>query len=149
MASIGTHCILELYDCPRELLDDHDFVRSALRAAAEHGFATLLDEVSHKFHPQGVTALALIAESHLAIHTWPEYGYAAVDVFTCGHRAKAERACAYLLRAFRARRHSLTRLSRGEEALRKLGGDAGGADEADEVASEYPAPDAALAPQAG
>jgi len=148
LASIGTHCILELYDCPRELLDDHDFVRSTLRAAAEHGFATLLDEVSHKFHPQGVTALALIAESHLAIHTWPEYGYAAVDVFTCGHRARAERACAYLLRAFRARRHSLTRLSRGEEALRKLGS-ATADGESDEVVSEYPAPNPALAPQAG
>ena len=149
MATIGTHCILELYDCPPELLDDHDFVVQTLREAARHGFATLLADVSHKFHPQGVTALALIAESHLAIHTWPEYGYAAVDVFTCGHRAKAERACAYLRRALRARRHSLTRLSRGEEALRELGSEAGPDASADDVATEYPAPQAALAPQAG
>lgn len=75
--------------------------------------ATLLHEVSHSFHPQGVTALGLIAESHVAIHTWPEFGYAAVDVFTCGEKASAERACLFLVEALQAGRHSMVKLSRG------------------------------------
>lgn len=117
MEAFGTHCILELYDCPRSLLDDEDSVKNALREAAAHGFATLLHEVSHKFHPQGVTALGLIAESHLAIHTWPEFGYAAVDVFTCGQRAKAEKACAFLVQALHAGRHTMQMLARGSQNI--------------------------------
>ena len=100
--TIGIHCMAELYECPHHLLDDESFIKSALRKAVDEGFATLLHEVSHHFQPQGVTALALIAESHLAIHTWPEHGYAAIDVFTCGDRANAEKACMYLARALDA-----------------------------------------------
>lgn len=111
----GTHCICELYECPPALLNDEQFVKQALREAVNQGMATLLHEVSHRFHPQGVTALGLIAESHIAIHTWPEYSYAAVDVFTCGNRADAEKACRYLIRALQAGRHSLRKLSRGAE----------------------------------
>jgi S-adenosylmethionine decarboxylase len=119
LEAIGTHCILELYDCPCDLLDDEAFVTNALREAVEHGMATLLHEVSHHFHPQGVTALGLIAESHVAIHTWPEYGYAAADVFTCGNRAKAEKACLYLVGALKAGSHSLRKLQRGQEVARR------------------------------
>lgn len=115
MKPAGIHCIAELYDCPRGLLDDEAFVTNALRDAVVSGFATLLGEVSHRFSPQGVTALALIAESHVAIHTWPEYGYVAADAFTCGDRAKAEKACEHLVRAFQAGRHTLRRIDRGCE----------------------------------
>jgi len=116
----GTHCICELYKCPPALLNDEQFVKQALREAVNQGMATLLHEVSHHFHPQGVTALGLIAESHLAIHTWPEYSYAAVDVFTCGSRADAEKACRYLARTFQAGRYSLKSVPRGSD----IGGDA-------------------------
>ena len=105
----------ELYDCPRDLLDDETFVKDTLRQAVDRGFATLLHEVSHHFHPQGVTALGLIAESHVAIHTWPEHGYAAVDVFTCGDRADAEKACLYLVGALQASRHTIRKLTRGTQ----------------------------------
>ena len=113
MEPFGTHCIVEMYDCPPGLLDDQTFVTESVRGAVNQGMATLLGEVSHHFHPQGVTALALIAESHVAIHTWPECGYAAVDVFTCGDRASAERACQYLIKVFEAGRHNLRKLDRG------------------------------------
>lgn len=119
MESTGTHCIAELYDCPPALLNDEFFVKQALREAVDEGFATLISEVSHKFHPQGVTALALISESHIAIHTWPEYGYVAADVFTCGDRAEAEKACDYLKRAFKSGRHSVQKLIRGTEVARR------------------------------
>lgn len=113
METSGIHCIAELYDCPKNLLNDEGHIQQAIRGAVRHGMATILHEVSHSFHPQGVTALALIAESHVAIHTWPEYGYAAVDVFTCGDRASAVQACEYLIKAMGAKRHSLKKLNRG------------------------------------
>ena len=115
MATIGTHCIVELYDCPRELLNDTAFVSKAMHLAVERGLASLLEEVSHQFHPQGVTALGLLEESHISIHTWPEYGYAAADVFTCGERASARKACRSLVETFGARRHSLFEMARGSE----------------------------------
>ncbi len=117
MESTGTHCIAELYDCPPELLNDESFVKRALREAVDEAFATLLHEVSHQFHPQGITALGLISESHVAIHTWPEYGYVAADVFTCGPRAKAEKACEHLVRAFKSGRHTIQKLVRGTEVV--------------------------------
>lgn len=112
---VGIHYIAELYDCPPALLDDERFIKGALRDSVDRGMATLLHGVSHHFHPQGVTALGLIAESHVAIHTWPEYGYAAVDVFTCGAVASAEKACAYLAEALESRRHTMRKLERGPE----------------------------------
>lgn len=111
MATIGTHCILELYECPPALLNDHTFVTQTLRDAVEQGLATLLREVSYKFDPQGVTALGLLAESHISIHTWPERQYAAVDVFTCGS-SDPEAACRFMVDAFQAGRHDLVTLKR-------------------------------------
>ncbi len=113
MEAFGIHCICELHGCPPELLNDIEFVKQSIRDAANQGMATLLGEVSHKFHPQGVTALGLIAESHLAIHTWPECGYVALDVFTCGERASAVKACEYLIGVFKASDHVMRRLDRG------------------------------------
>ncbi len=126
MANIGTHCIVELYGCPRELLNDEKFVIEALREATTHGLATLMGEVSYKFHPQGVTALALLAESHISVHTWPEHGYAAADIFTCGDRANPQRASNFLIEKFQAKSHSLTKLVRGPEACRDQTGDVPG-----------------------
>ena len=115
MEGIGIHCICELYDCPGELLNDETLVKQALKESVDQGLTTLLHEVSHKFHPQGVTALALVAESHVAIHTWPEFGYAAIDVFTCGQRARAEAVCLHLAKALDAGKHTLTKLTRGRD----------------------------------
>ncbi len=116
VASIGSHCILELYDCPPGLLDDPIYIRDALREAAREAESTLLGELHHVFEPQGVTALVLLAESHISIHTWPELGYAAVDVFTCGAHTKPEKACDFLVRKLQARRHQLRKLPRGGKA---------------------------------
>ncbi|MCT0247917.1 adenosylmethionine decarboxylase [Synechococcus sp. CS-205] len=93
---VGKHCILELYDCDSGKLDDEAFLRDAITTAAKRAGATLLNLITHRFEPQGVTGLALLAESHISIHTWPESGYAAVDVFTCGDHTMPERACQVL-----------------------------------------------------
>ena len=115
-APIGKHCILEIHGCPSHLLDDESFIREALAEASRQGMSTLLNLTSHKFHPQGCTALALLAESHISIHTWPEAGYAAVDVFTCGETSQPEMACAYLVEQFKATGYQLKSLPRGAAA---------------------------------
>ena len=104
---VGKHCILELYDCNHAKLDDEAFLRDTITTAAKSAGATLLNLITHRFEPQGVTGLALLAESHISIHTWPENGYAAVDVFTCGDHTMPERACDVLRCALGAQRHQL------------------------------------------
>jgi S-adenosylmethionine decarboxylase len=110
--TVGKHCILELYDCDSDRLDDESFLRSAISNAALRAGATLLQLISHRFEPHGVTGLALLAESHISIHTWPESGYAAVDVFTCGDHTMPERACRELAEALGAGRHKLNSFRR-------------------------------------
>ncbi|MGB1416212.1 MAG: adenosylmethionine decarboxylase [Synechococcus sp.] len=104
---VGKHCILELYDCDTGLLDDEAFLRTTITTAAKRAGATLLNLITHRFEPQGVTGLALLAESHISIHTWPESGYAAIDVFTCGDHTMPEQACEVLRQELKAGRHAL------------------------------------------
>jgi S-adenosylmethionine decarboxylase len=110
--AVGKHCILELYECHSSRLDDEAFLRDTITTAAKRAGATLLNLITHRFEPQGVTGLALLAESHISIHTWPESGYAAVDVFTCGDHTMPERACEVLVEELGALRHKLTSFRR-------------------------------------
>ena len=109
---IGKHCILELYQCDKNKLNDEAFVRTTVTIAARIAGATLLNMITHRFNPQGITGLALLAESHISIHTWPELGYAAVDVFTCGEHTIPEKACEFLAKEFVASNRSLKKLQR-------------------------------------
>ncbi len=84
MLTLGRHLLVELYGCESARLDDRAAVRSALLATAELIGATVVGECFHNYAPQGVSGVVIIAESHLAVHTWPEASYAAVDFFTCG-----------------------------------------------------------------
>lgn len=97
------HCVSELYKGDFDKLNDENYVYQTLIQAAEEANATLLDVRTHKFDPQGVTGFALLAESHIAIHTWPELNYATVDVFTCGDKTDPEQACLFLASAFNAK----------------------------------------------
>jgi len=116
-ASVGTHCILELYGCPAAVLNDAQKIQQALREASRIAKSTLLGEIHHAFEPHGVTALALLAESHISVHTWPETGYAALDVFTCGDHTLPEKACSYLVEALEAADYSLQTLRRRPPAV--------------------------------
>jgi len=116
LPTIGSHFIAEMYDCPAEVIDDLEGVQAALLDAVRVAGATLLHLKAHRFQPQGVTALGLLAESHISVHTWPELGYAAADVFTCGADAKPEAACELLARRLQAGRYELRRIERGMEA---------------------------------
>jgi len=106
------HFLLELYKCDREKLNDESFLRCILNRAAKLANATVLNLISNKFEPQGVTAIALLAESHISIHTWPESNYAAVDIFTCGQNMLPEIASQYLIQVFKAEEHSLRVIER-------------------------------------
>ena len=106
------HLLLELYRCDYEKLNDESFLRCTLNRAAKLAKATVLNLISNKFEPQGVTAIALLAESHISIHTWPESNYSAVDIFTCGPNMLPELASEYLIEALKAEEHSLRLIER-------------------------------------
>ena len=106
------HFLLELYRCDYEKLNDESFLRCTLNNAAKLANATVLNLISNKFEPQGVTAIALLAESHLSIHTWPEAQYSAVDIFTCGQNMKPDISCKYLIQALMAEEHLLRVINR-------------------------------------
>ena len=96
------HILFDLEECPYDLLDDERFVRNSLFHASIESNSEILKIDFHKFHPQGVTGYALLADSHLSIHTWPEKGIAKCDIFTCGTKSKPEKAVEYLIEAFKA-----------------------------------------------
>ena len=96
MKSLGRHVLVEFYGCNHDKLNDLKFIEEAMTGAAEYAKATVVDDVFHRFNPHGVSGVVVIAESHLAIHTWPEYGYAAVDLFTCGEEINPWDAFFYL-----------------------------------------------------
>ena len=111
------HLLLELYRCDGEKLNDESFVRCILNRAAKLANATVLNLISNKFEPQGVTAIALLAESHISIHTWPESNYSAVDIFTCGRNMLPELASQYLIEALQAEEHSMRIIGRNPPAV--------------------------------
>lgn len=119
-STVGIHYVLELYGCPSEILDDELYIRNAIAMAADKACSTLLEMSSHKFSPQGVTALGLLAESHLSIHTWPEAGYAAADIFTCGRSSDPDQACQFLIQHLHADSHSVAVVHRGQALHHKV-----------------------------
>ena len=109
----GAHLIVDLHGAKR--LDDIDHIEATLRRCVDAAKATLLHIHLHHFQPSGVSGVAVLAESHISIHTWPEVGYAALDVFMCG--SADPDACIPVLReAFSAKRVGVNELLRGQDA---------------------------------
>ena len=105
--------ILDLKECPADILDDLSFIQNSLNEAATSIGATVVGQTFHKFSPQGVTGVVAIAESHICIHTWPEYGYAAADIFTCGEDFDPHEAARHIIARLRAGDSTITELERG------------------------------------
>ncbi len=84
MEALGRQILVEFYDCESSKINDVAYIEEAMLTATREAKATIISHNFHKFSPYGVSGVIVIAESHVAIHTWPEYNYAAVDIFTCG-----------------------------------------------------------------
>ncbi|MDK2930036.1 MAG: S-adenosylmethionine decarboxylase [Bacillota bacterium] len=111
--TLGRHILCEAYECDPEVLDNIEAVREIMVDAALRAGAEIREVAFHKFSPQGVSGVVVISESHLAIHTWPEHRYAAVDVFTCGEKVDPMVACRYIRDRFKARRIVASEVKRG------------------------------------
>ena len=90
--ALGRHMTVEFYDCDSTVIVDSEKVKQAFLTAAKVSGATVLDYSFHVFEPQGVSGVVIIAESHFAVHAWPEHDYAAVDLFTCSETIDLKRA---------------------------------------------------------
>ncbi len=113
MNALGRHLLLELKDCNEEVLNDLDFLKDCLNEAAICCGASVVGQSFYRFSPYGVSGVVNIAESHISIHTWPEYGYAAVDVFTCGDTVDPEKAARLITERLEAKDRSVIELRRG------------------------------------
>ncbi|MBF0541313.1 MAG: adenosylmethionine decarboxylase [Nitrospirae bacterium] len=111
--ALGTHLLIDLKDCRNNILKDVNEVKNAMVEAALNAKATIVDVSFHEFSPFGVSGMVVIAESHLSIHTWPEYNYAAVDIFTCGDIIKPEEAAEFLIERFGSQNPSVVEMKRG------------------------------------
>lgn len=112
--ALGHQLMVEYHGCAPELLNDVEHVKRSMVAAAKATGATIVGELFHHFSPHGVSGVVVIAESHLAIHTWPEYGYAAVDLFTCGDEIDPYLGFALLKDALDAERSEVAEIYRGK-----------------------------------
>ena len=99
----GRHLILDLYECDPGILDDYEELQRLLETSLVMANATILRIIGEKFKPQGVTLLALLAESHASVHTWPEIGYCAIDLYTCGDKTQTHRAAEFLKKKLKAK----------------------------------------------
>jgi len=113
MHALGRHVLLELYDCDAEVLQDLEKVREGMVEAARRAQATIVTVTFHEFNPFGISGVVVISTSHLSIHTWPEYRYAAVDIFSCGEVVQPQAAIDHLTQVFGAERISVVEFQRG------------------------------------
>jgi len=113
MKRLGRHVLAEFTGCDRELLNDLTAIKSILKEAARRADATVVDSVFHRYNPHGLSGVVVIAESHISIHTWPEYGYAAADFFTCGEQVDQWKACLYMKEQLRCTLMETREVQRG------------------------------------
>ena len=112
-SSFGKHILAEYLECECTYLDSEGAIRNLMLEAASKIGATIVGDIFHHFSPQGVTGVVVIAESHLAIHTWPEFRYASVDLFTCGNRVDPWIGFEYLKEELRSRKWVSKEIIRG------------------------------------
>ena len=113
MNHLGTHFMVELYGCDTKTIGDVDAIEEIMVAAATMAKAKIIDKKFHTFSPHGVSGVVIIAESHLVIHTWPEHGYCAVDIFTCGDRIDNAAALNVFEKRLNSKHSSAMEIKRG------------------------------------
>ncbi|ANF22326.1 adenosylmethionine decarboxylase [Thermococcus piezophilus] len=115
METIGFHYVVEAAGCDPETLGNADKIREIFLEAAKVGKMEVKASYFFKFSPTGVSGVVIVAESHISIHTWPEKGYAALDVYTCGTTADPEKAVDYILDKIKAQYAHVSEIKRGIE----------------------------------
>lgn len=110
---LGRQTMLELYGCKKEFLNDVDFIEKVMVEAANRAKATMVQQYFHQFSPHGVSGTIVIEESHINIHTWPEYDFAAIDIFTCNLEMNVQVACDYLKEILEAKKEVMNSHDRG------------------------------------
>lgn len=113
MKSLGRHLLVEFYNCEPKILMDIGAIEDILVGAAKYARAHIVDVVFHTFNPHGISGVVVVQESHLAIHTWPEYGFASVDIYTCGQTVNPWKAYHYLLKHLKAKNSTAMEMKRG------------------------------------
>jgi len=117
MKALGRHILIEYYDCDPDILDNIQDIERVMKEAAVRSGSTIVESIFRKFDPHGISGVVMIAESHLAIHSWPEHRYAAVDIFTCGENVDSLVAYEFLKDAFGAQDAEIRELLRGEHRV--------------------------------
>jgi S-adenosylmethionine decarboxylase len=120
MPVLGRHILLELYDCDTVVLKNLRKVRAGMVEAARRAQATIITVTFHEFNSCGISGVVVIATSHLCIHTWPEYRYAAVDIFSCGEVMQPQAAIDHLVQVLAAERIAVVEIQRGMVAPRPV-----------------------------
>jgi len=115
----GYHLMMEFYGCDSEKINSRKFLHQAVKAAVKQVGLTNLGSRFHQFDPQGVTGFTLLAQSHISLHTWPEYGYLVLDIFTCGDQKQADRLAAHFLERLHPARVNRQVLRKGFQYLRE------------------------------
>ncbi|MTI65265.1 MAG: S-adenosylmethionine decarboxylase proenzyme [Firmicutes bacterium] len=110
---LGRHILVEFYDCDKTILNDYEKIEKHMNQAAKCANATVVESAFHLFNPWGVSGAVVISESHLTIHTWPEFSYAAVDLFTCGDEVNPWIAFKYLKEKLMAKKIETKEIPRG------------------------------------
>ncbi len=113
--AVGVHIIADFYGCPRELLSRAETLKRIFEESARYAGVTLIGARYHQFEPEGATGILLLAESHIAFHTWPEHGLVTLDVYTCGDPKEADNVYEFLIKALKPKRIKFIKLPRGDE----------------------------------
>lgn len=111
--NLGKHTFLDLYECDKAILNNIKELENLMLEAAQMANATIIKAHFHQFSPQGISGSVIIAESHFNIHSWPEYAYAAVDLFTCGDTIDEALATRFLVSKLESKRHEVKTILRG------------------------------------
>ncbi len=113
--SIGYQILIDLYDCDYDKMENLEFVKDMMKNLSKILGTTIKDEAFYKFSPYGISGVLIIAESHLTIHTWPEYRYAGIDIFTCSKKVNTKDAIEFLCQSLNTKKYEIKEINRGKK----------------------------------
>ena len=112
--SISYQVLIDLYDCDYDKMEDLDYIKNVMHKLSEILGTTIKKEAFYQFSPYGISGVLIIAESHLTIHTWPEYKYAGIDLFTCSKKLNTDEAVKFLCESLNATKYEIKEINRGK-----------------------------------